>query len=238
MKKCSKCDGEAVGKKGVCKSCWAAYMRDYYARNPDKAKAGRERKKVTGQKRAADRRYHERYPGRVYAKKRASEAKKPEHYKAVKKAWYEANKAKVTAQCKAARERRMVADPEGERRKRAEYAARRRREDPQYLIYGRMSALVRQHLKKQKRDAKSKAGRRWTELVGYTVDELVAHLMATVPDGYTWDDYLSGKLEVDHIIPDCDFCYQSVDDPGFRACWALTNLRLLTQQENSARRYK
>lgn len=238
MKKCSKCGADTDSRRGTCKSCWAAYMRDWWARNPEKAKAARDRKKRTGQKQEADRRRRERHPERIRETQRRCEAKKPELYKATKKAHYQANKEKILAQCKAALARRRAADPEGYRRKKAEYAAKQRREDPQRLIYGRMGSLVRQHMKKQGRDTKSKAGRRWEELTGYTVVELIAHLERTIPAGYVWADYLSGVLEVDHIIPDADFRYETVDDAGFKRSWALSNLRLLTAVENNARRYK
>jgi hypothetical protein len=130
----------------------------------------------------------------------------------------------------------MAADPEGERRKKAEYMARRR-QNPKWLVNGRMSCLVRQTLKAH-HALHTKRGRSWRELLGYTVEQLMERLQSTIPEGYTWGDYLSGVLELDHIVPVRDFDFKSADDPEFRRCWALENLRLLTKEDNLTRRYR
>jgi hypothetical protein len=75
-----------------------------------------------------------------------------------------------------------------------------------------------------------KAGRRWEDILGYTSEELIAHLNTTMPEGYTWDDL--SKLHIDHIIPISHFKYSSTEDPDFKKCWDLTNLQLLPAAEN------
>lgn len=72
----------------------------------------------------------------------------------------------------------------------------------------------------------------WEKLVGYTVHDLKKRLLETMPEGYTWDDYLSGKLWIDHIRPKSSFAYQTADDADFRICYALNNLQLLTEEAN------
>ena len=67
--------------------------------------------------------------------------------------------------------------------------------------------------------------------------KLIDHLKQTVPAGYTWDDYLKGTLELDHIVPVNSFDFKSVRDQAFARCWAMSNLRLLTREENLKRRY-
>lgn len=110
--------------------------------------------------------------------------------------------------------------------------ARRRREDPQFLIHGRVAAHIYLSLKKEK------AGRKWESLVGYSLAELIAHLQNTVPAGYEWQDYIDGKLELDHIIPVSAHRFTGPDDPDFRRCWALSNLRLLPAEENKRKAAK
>ena len=58
-----------------------------------------------------------------------------------------------------------------------------------------MSSAIRKSLKS------NKEGRHWEGLVGYTLKDLIRRLKKTVPSGYTWQDFLEGKLHVDHIIP-------------------------------------
>lgn len=72
----------------------------------------------------------------------------------------------------------------------------------------------------------------WEKLLGYTSNELKKHLQKTIPDGYIWQDYLEGKLHIDHIIPKSAFNYIKVEHPDFKRCWALKNLRLLPSKEN------
>jgi hypothetical protein len=72
----------------------------------------------------------------------------------------------------------------------------------------------------------------WQDVFPYTVDDLKNRLMETMPEGYGWDDVLSGKLHIDHIVPKCAFEYESADDEGFKVCWELKNLQLLTEADN------
>lgn len=77
-----------------------------------------------------------------------------------------------------------------------------------------------------------KGGRRWQDLVGYTVAELEERLRSTMPEGCTWQDFMDGKLHIDHIIPMSMYNYKTPEDEDFKRCWALDNLRLLPAIEN------
>ena len=115
---------------------------------------------------------------------------------------------------------------EQERRHRDALAAKRRRGlNVRVRIADTISAQIRHALKG------NKAGRRWESLVGYTVHALAAHLKTTLPAGFMWDDYVSGNLEIDHIRPVC--AHDLSQSSAIKQCWALTNLRLLTPDENN-----
>jgi len=79
---------------------------------------------------------------------------------------------------------------------------------------------------------KNKENRMWEKLVGYTCKDLKKHLKKTIPSGYTWQDYLRGKLQIDHIIPISAFNYTKPENMSFKKCWSLKNLRLLPIREN------
>ncbi|OAM77705.1 hypothetical protein A3840_08725 [Devosia elaeis] len=81
-----------------------------------------------------------------------------------------------------------------------------------------------------------KGGKSWTELVGYGVSELRAHLERQFLPGMTWDN--KSEWHIDHIVPQSSFNYTSTDDPDFRACWALTNLRPLWARDNVRKQAK
>ena len=99
------------------------------------------------------------------------------------------------------------------------------------LLTERILHLIRYSLKR--RNIK-KAGH-LKDILGYSIEQLIKQLNKTIPEGYTWNDFLTGKLDIDHIKAIKDFNYDSQDNPEFKKCWALNNLRLLTIKENRGR---
>lgn len=83
----------------------------------------------------------------------------------------------------------------------------------------------------------NKKGKRWENLVGYTVGELIKRLKVTMPEGCNWSDYIKGKLHIDHIIPVRAFIFDKPEDKEFKQCWSLFNLRLSTKEENRKKNY-
>jgi len=86
------------------------------------------------------------------------------------------------------------------------------------------------------RNPSIKNGHPWKQLVPYTLIELKKHLKRTLPDGYTWEDFMQGKLHIDHILPKAIFHYEKPEDFDFQICWGLGNLRLLPAKENMSKR--
>jgi hypothetical protein len=77
----------------------------------------------------------------------------------------------------------------------------------------------------------SKKERRTFDLLGYTSQELRAHLERQFNGRMSWDNY-GVFWHVDHIVPLALFRYETPEDPEFRAAWALPNLRPLWKIEN------
>lgn len=82
----------------------------------------------------------------------------------------------------------------------------------------------------------NKNGHHWETLVNFTLNDLIKHLKETMPNGYSWEDYLNGKLHLDHILPIRLFQYNTPDDEEFKQCWSLYNLQLLPAKENLSKR--
>jgi hypothetical protein len=101
----------------------------------------------------------------------------------------------------------------------------RRRTDPKFRLDGNITTLLSISLKGKK------AGKRWEELVGYTIKELMEHLEKQFDDKMTWDNYGS-YWWLDHIKPVSLFHYSSPTELSFRECWALKNLRPLEKAAN------
>lgn len=102
----------------------------------------------------------------------------------------------------------------------------RSKTDLKYNLNHRMSSAIGRSIKGNKNS------RHWEDLVGYTLKDLIEHLKKTLPEGYSWNDYLKGKLHIDHKIPKSMFNYTKFEHPDFKRCWALNNLQLLPAKEN------
>jgi len=81
-----------------------------------------------------------------------------------------------------------------------------------------------------------KGSRSWEALVGYTNEALAAHIERQFGRGMSWDNM--GEWHIDHIRPLASFEFVSADCPGFKAAWALTNLRPLWASDNLKKSYK
>lgn len=112
-----------------------------------------------------------------------------------------------------------------EARQRRQAAERERRlNDPKFVIDDRMSVNIRLSLRG------NKAGRKWEDLVGYTLSDLMIHLEKQFVKGMGWANI--GEWHIDHITPKSSFKYSDVADQAFAACWALANLRPLWAEDN------
>jgi hypothetical protein len=105
--------------------------------------------------------------------------------------------------------------------------------DLAFTLTHRVGALVRRTLRfNKKKDGKMK------DILGFTVDELRQHIESQFTEGMSWDKFLSGEIHLDHKTPINFFKPQSVDDPAFKACWALSNLQPLWARDNLSKGYK
>lgn len=105
------------------------------------------------------------------------------------------------------------------------------RDDPVDRIHRAVRACIVQSIRKG-----SKARRKTVDLLGYDFEQLKAHLERQFSKGMTWANY--GEWHIDHILPVASFNYETPDDPAFKVCWALTNLRPLWAEENRAKHAK
>jgi hypothetical protein len=72
------------------------------------------------------------------------------------------------------------------------------------------------------------------DLLGYTLDELRAHLELQFLPGMSWQNY--GEWHVDHIVPLAEFSISGTECPEFRSAWSLANLRPLWGADNVRKR--
>lgn len=241
FKVCSKCDeikslsgffGQsncAFGVRPSCKACdssrnaiWrsenkeecASYKDSYRELNIESI---RERDRVRSAKtRASD-------PNAIRSKLSDWHAANPEKNKEYQSRYYLNNSHAVSKRNKEWR----AANPENVRAL-AKKAKVKRRSNPKTLLEdvirrGVWSAIARG----------SKRGRKTFDLLGYTADELRAHIDSQFVDGMSWDNY--GDWHIDHVLPLASFVYATPDCPDFKRAWSLTNLQPLWAFDNMSK---
>ena len=106
-----------------------------------------------------------------------------------------------------------------------------RKKSPKNLLTERIRHLINYSLR---RKGIGRIGKCW-KLLGYSVEQLKERLNNTMPEGYNWQDFLNGKLDIDHIKMIKDFNYNNINDKQFKDCWSINNLRLTTVYNNRSR---
>lgn len=102
---------------------------------------------------------------------------------------------------------------------------RRYHTDPTFMVWERQRNQFKKWFKGEKRTNTI------ARTVGYTRDELRAHIEQRFLPGMSWANY--GEWHVDHVRPKNQFDPTNADD--VRDCWALSNLRPLWALDNLRR---
>ena len=158
------------------------------------------------QKRKENRQKHRDERSESYIK---NEKRKKEYYEENKKSvreyhksYYEENKEKILIQSK-----RYYRNHHPKKSKDCFM------KDIEKKIHSNVSRNIRHSLKL---DGLSKKRRRWENLVGYSRKELMDHLEKQFVNGMSWDNYGKYGWHIDHIIPKCNFKFNSFDDEEFK----------------------
>ncbi len=106
----------------------------------------------------------------------------------------------------------------------------RRRSTPWGKINNRIWPILHTSLKNGYSGSRSK----YCGAIGYNWDDLRKHLEGQFAADMNWGNWGS-VWELDHIKPLSSFQYESLEDPLFRECWALGNLRPLYRADNSSK---
>jgi len=91
----------------------------------------------------------------------------------------------------------------------------------------------------------SKSGQSCLKFLGYTMQDLREYIEKRFEPWMTWENYgkynakkwndydqMTWTWQIDHIIPQSDLLYVSMEDDNFKKCWALENLRPLSAKQN------
>jgi hypothetical protein len=118
---------------------------------------------------------------------------------------------------------------------------KRKRKDPKFKLHQSVSFAVNKALK---RNGFIKGGS-IIKYLPYTIQELKEHLEKLFESWMTWqnwgmynkntwndNDPSTWTWNIDHIIPQINFYYISMEDDEFKKCWALNNLRPYSAKQN------
>lgn len=155
---------------------------------------------------------------------------------AVKK-WREANKERqkeyYQANKERQKERRKEYDKnwyEANKERKKEYLRHRYATDPEF----RVKCILRDELRRLFKLSGLKREKRSIELLGVSWKEAHNRLIKTLPEGYTEQDWLDGKLHVDHKIPIAWFkrLYGTLTEDLIKRINHISNLQLIPKEQN------
>lgn len=116
---------------------------------------------------------------------------------------------------------------------------KRRKEDAAWRLKKNISITICNNLKS--RGYKKQAS--CFGCLGYSIDELKAHLESQFEHWMTWENWgivstTKRTWNIDHIYPQSKLPYDSLEHPNFKKCWSLENLRPLCAIENVRKKDK
>jgi hypothetical protein len=86
---------------------------------------------------------------------------------------------------------------------------------------GKLASAIRCQIHRALKHGGITKDKRTFDLLGYSLEQLKAHLEAKFLPGMTWSNY--GQWHLDHVIPKSWFTYGSADEFSFEVCWSLWN---------------
>lgn len=114
-----------------------------------------------------------------------------------------------------------------------------KRKEPLVKLRLNVSNLIRWYI------TSSKNNKSCMKYLQFTIEELKIHLENQFEPWMTWEnngryiakswydnDQSTWTWQLDHIIPQSDLLYSSMEDDNFKKCWALSNLRPLSAKQN------
>ncbi len=128
----------------------------------------------------------------------------------------------------------------GERKYRAtseKYKERQRRESKKRYKNLTKKLNIRMGNRMREKLKQNKGGKRWEDIVGYSIEDLKKHLKKQFSEGMTWNNY-GYSWHIDHKIPVSAFNFERMEDIDFKRCWSLKNLQPLWAKENMKKHNK
>jgi hypothetical protein len=239
MKKCGKCKKEKNENEftptelkintGRCKTCVSATNKKWRKENHEKQLS-------------AAKEWNRKNPERHKANTKKWAQENPEKKRLAYKKWVKNNSEKVSI-------RKMEwarANPEKVKKSTNAAYLKKYQNDPAFRLRKAASKATNQMIRSQ---GGSKNGYSVSKFLPWKSEELWKHLLQCMKqpgnewmtidnqgayDPDTWDnnDTKTWTWQLDHIIPQSDLPYDTMEHPNFKKCWDLSNLRPLAAKQN------
>lgn len=209
--------------KSGCKDCEKIYHKEY--RNKNKKQISKNQKEYDQKNKENKREYNKKNRDKILKNK-------------IK--YYQENKEKISKNNKEYR----IKNKEQILKRNKKYNKERSKIDPVFRLRRNATVSANKGLKNHN---SSKNNQSFFKFMGFTGQKLMDHLMNHSDKEWwmnennqgiyrldKWDDNdpSTWTWQLDHIIPHSTFNYTSMDDPEFKRCWALENLRPLSAKQN------
>jgi hypothetical protein len=218
----------------ICKSCHSARCKQSYKSNPHATKERSKRFRENNREviKQINKDYRLRNLECIRKKDIIRAGKNKERNKIKKQQWYSKNRTVLLQKSKLAR----LAN----RDKIKSYHKNRRDTDLNYKLRTDISKYIGYCLSRRgSHKMENKA------YLPFTILQLIQHLENLFEPWMNWknrgrynaktwvdNDPSTWTWQIDHIIPQSTFNFESVDDEEFRKCWDLSNLRPLCAKQN------
>ncbi|KTG25385.1 hypothetical protein AWR38_01035 [Idiomarina sp. WRN-38] len=203
------------------------YTKKRRAENPEKFREWRrswyERKSEHAKEYAQE--WRRNNPGQCYKKKQEWIERNKDRYLAWRRNWWHQNSDRLNAERNRARSSDNGRYAEYQR---DWYSRAKHREEVKIKKAWRGVLWHFLQLAKQGKDGATH------ELLGYTPDDLRAHIERQFTKGMSWENH--GEWHIDHIIPLAEHVKNGVTDPAVANC--LTNLRPIWAKDNLRKKAK
>lgn len=123
-----------------------------------------------------------------------------------------------------------------------DWQKKKRKNDPIFALRKNISCAINSILNIS---GFTKNGQSFLQFVPWTIEELKEHLEKQFETWMSWknrgnyiksqwntNDHTTWKWNIDHIIPQSDLLYSSMEEENFKKCWSLSNLRPYSAKQN------
>lgn len=176
---------------------------------------------------------YDRDPETAKERNRLTYAKYASKRRAYRRAYLKAHPEKAKESLAKTRERRRLSGKQQavqreyykkNKQRLLEYEAEYRRRSSNRNISAKLRNRINACLRYGKKSAATET------LLGCTFPQLVAHLKGLLAPGMKWEDVMSGRVHIDHIIPCCKFTLSNPEEQ--RQCFHYSNLQPLWATDN------